>query len=258
MQFFHQYHETAQIIHNRRILFEPHLHREIEIIALYDGRATLTVDGQSYEMEAGDFLLVAPYCIHSYTADEDVEVGKFIFAPDLLAEMERVFDDRYPLCPIIRRGQAETAGLHHLSEEILEKYMQVSPPMQKAYLTLLTGKLLDLCELRKRPVQNTDTMEQVFDYCRRHFREKLTRRTVAQALHISESHLSHLFCCKLKINFCQYLNNLRINEACRLLTQTDKSVIDIGEESGFSSLRSFNRVFVKHCGVTPSAYRKRT
>ncbi|MBQ9860305.1 MAG: helix-turn-helix transcriptional regulator [Clostridia bacterium] len=258
MRFFHQYHETAQVLHNRRILFEPHLHSEVEIIALYDGHATLTVDGQNYQMEAGDFLLVAPYCIHSYTTDEDVEVGKFIFAPDLLAEMGRVFDDRYPNCPVISRQQAEKAGLHRLSREILENYRQVSPPMQRAYLTLLTGKLLNLCQLRERPMQTRDTMEQVFSYCREHFREKLTRQTVAQALHISESHLSHLFCCKLKINFCHYINTLRINEACRLLTETDKSVIDIGEESGFSSLRSFNRVFIKHCGVTPTAYRKRT
>jgi len=255
MRFFHQYHNATQIIHNRQIVFPPHLHREIEIIVLYTGCFTLTVNGKDYRMEAGDFLLIDPYAIHSYATEEDVDVGKFIFSPEQVPGLGRMFDEGQITHPIIPRRQAEETGLLPLSREILERYEHASPLVQKGYLLLLTGKLLELCQLEKHTAQQ-DLPQRVFAFCRENFQRRLTQNEVARALGISESHLSHLFCCKLKINFCQYINNLRINEACRLLAESDKSVIDIGEESGFSSLRSFNRVFQQHCGMTPTAYRK--
>ncbi len=254
MHFFHQYHNTTQIIHNQQILYEPHLHYEIEIIALYKGSAILTVDGNELRMEAGDFLLVFPNTIHSYTTQSNVEVGKFIFSPEALPELKTVFSSMQPRNPVISGRAAK--DLLALSKEILYTYQQSSPPVQKAYLLLLTGKLLDLCEPEKRQQGSRDMIGQVLDYCRTHYSTRLTQRDVAQALHISESHLSHIFCCKMKINFCSYINILRINEACKILAESDKSIIDIAEESGFSSLRSFNRAFLRHRGMTPTEYRK--
>jgi AraC-like DNA-binding protein len=60
---------------------------------------------------------------------------------------------------------------------------------------------------------------------------------------------------RIKINFCSYINILRVNEACSLLQQSDKSIIEIAEESGFSSLRTFNRAFLRHVGISPREYR---
>ena len=44
--------------------------------------------------------------------------------------------------------------------------------------------------------------------------------------------------------------------ACRYLSQTEQSVTEISEAVGFSTLRTFNRAFLRHAGATPSAYRK--
>ena len=81
MNYLHQHHDGPQILHNQKIHFELHLHSEVEIIALYKGSASLSVDGKSYRMGAGDFLIVFPESLHSYAAEADVDVGKFIFSP---------------------------------------------------------------------------------------------------------------------------------------------------------------------------------
>ena len=194
--------------------------------------------------------------MHSYQAQEEVEVGKFIFPPDTLSELKGALLNHTPCCPVIGRETAEKNDLIRLSREILSQYPDSSATVQRAYLLLLCGKLMEQVRLEPRR-GGSDLMSQVFAYCQENFRRRITQKEVAQALHISESHLSHLFGGRLRINFCQYVNTLRINEAGRLLRQTDLGVLEIAGESGFSSLRSFNRAFAAQHGMSPREYRRR-
>ena len=255
MKFFHQYHTSPQIIHNNKINFEPHLHEAIEIIALFNGQTALSVDGESYTMSAGDFLIIFPNTVHSFYCDGEVDVGKFIFSVQAVPNLASLFDGSRPKCPIIKASDAASKGLDALSKEILECYSASSPSVKSAYLFLLSAKLLELCELRHRE-RSDDIVQQVFDYCQKNYRQSITQADVARALHISGSYLSHIFMYKLKINFCSYINILRINRACALLSQTKKSITEVADESGFSSLRTFNRAFARFVGTTPKDYRK--
>lgn len=252
MNFFHEYHREPRIIHNQRIRFDPHLHYEIEIIALFRGKVSLTLGGKDYLMNEGDLLIVFPNTVHSYTTEENVDVGKFIFSPDTLPELGEIFKKKAPMSPIIS-GSTE---LQELSKEILLSFEKSSPTVKKAYLLLLTGKLLEKCELESREDFDGDTLNSILDYCQKNYRVGIKQKDVASFLHISESYLSHIFSAKMEMNFCRYINILRVGEACRLLTESDKSITEIAYECGFSSLRSFNRAFSDCKGVTPRQYRK--
>ena len=61
---------------------------------------------------------------------------------------------------------------------------------------------------------------------------------------------------KLKMGFNDYINSLRISNACKQLLKTDASVTEISESVGFNTLRTFNRAFMKQMGMTPSEYRR--
>jgi len=56
--------------------------------------------------------------------------------------------------------------------------------------------------------------------------------------------------------FKQYLNRLRLEEAKRLLTQTDLQVSDIAYKVGYGNISHFNRVFKDHLGISPNDFRK--
>ena len=62
---------------------------------------------------------------------------------------------------------------------------------------------------------------------------------------------------KLGLRFNDYVNSLRISEACRYLVHTDHSITEISEIVGFNTLRTFNRAFMKQLGISPSEYRKK-
>ena len=54
----------------------------------------------------------------------------------------------------------------------------------------------------------------------------------------------------------EYRDSMRLREAEKMLVQTDKKIIDVAYEVGFSNVSSFNRFFKTHIGKTPSEYRK--
>lgn len=100
------------------------------------------------------------------------------------------------------------------------------------------------------------TLQSVVSYCARNFNRELSLDVLEEELHISKYYISHLFSDRLGIRFNDYVNSLRVSDACRLLRQTDASITEISELVGFGTLRTFNRAFIKHTGVSPSAYRR--
>ena len=62
---------------------------------------------------------------------------------------------------------------------------------------------------------------------------------------------------KLNQNFNEYINNLRIAEACNLLRETNIKIADISEDVGFGTIRSFNRAFKQITGISPAVYREK-
>jgi AraC-like DNA-binding protein len=60
---------------------------------------------------------------------------------------------------------------------------------------------------------------------------------------------------KLGMGFNDYINSIRISNACRLLTESNAPISEISEEVGFNTVRTFNRAFVKHIGSSPREYR---
>lgn len=255
MNYFHQYHTEPQIIHNQKICFAPHLHDEVEIITLFRGSASLMADGFNYTLSAGDLIIIFPNVVHSYTLENNVDVGKFIFSPDEIPYLNPILEHKLPKTPVIKHDKVSGTNLDSLSREILTSYKSSSTPVQKAYLLLLTGKLLELCEFEERKDMNDNIVIQIFDYCKRNFRSDITLADVADALFVSKSYISHIFCCKLKINFRTYINIIRINEATSLMRQEKITVTEAAHRSGFGSIRTFNRAFLKYMGITPKEYK---
>lgn len=80
--------------------------------------------------------------------------------------------------------------------------------------------------------------------------------TPRPSLNISKSYVSQVFNNTLKISFSECINQLRINEAISLIDSGEPSLSKIAFESGFNSIRSFNRNFYDFTGSTPGDYMK--
>lgn len=252
---FHQYNKEPQIIKNSRINFEPHFHNDVEIIAMLSGTAYAIVDGKQYTLESGDFIIVFPDIIHSYRTDNPVEVEKFIFDPILLTELNNIFEKTIPKTPLIRKSELYNSGIPLLAEEIISNYHNSSRAVKSGYLILLTGKLIELCSLLPRDNTTIGAVNQILVFCRNNYKNQITIEKISSELFLSKSYISHIFSDKLKIGFRDYINILRINEAERLLNESELSITDISELCGFGSIRSFNRAFYKYHNIPPKKFR---
>ncbi|MBO5570446.1 MAG: helix-turn-helix domain-containing protein [Clostridia bacterium] len=94
-------------------------------------------------------------------------------------------------------------------------------------------------------------------YIREHFREEsLTLSDAAAYAGLSVSHFSYAFKRKTGQGFTHYLTQLRLEEAQRLLRQTDESVSGISERVGYANVNYFSAVFHRQVGCTPKEYRE--
>jgi AraC-like DNA-binding protein len=73
---------------------------------------------------------------------------------------------------------------------------------------------------------------------------------------MTPSAFCHYFKKYTRKTFTQYVNEVRIGYACKLLIETDLNVSEIGYQSGYNSLSRFNKCFKLHRGKTPLGYRK--
>jgi two-component system response regulator YesN len=95
-------------------------------------------------------------------------------------------------------------------------------------------------------------------YIEEKFRERLTLEMVASKVFMNPKYFSHVFKKEMDISFTEYVINLKIQYACRLLETTNYPAYRISLECGFSDPSYFNRVFCAKMNMTPNTYRKCT
>lgn len=99
-------------------------------------------------------------------------------------------------------------------------------------------------------------IDEAIKYIKEHYREKLTLDLVASKVFVNPKYFSHVFKKEMGISFTDYVVNLKIQYACKLLETTNYQAYRISMECGFSDPSYFNRVFYAQMNMTPQIYRK--
>jgi len=100
-----------------------------------------------------------------------------------------------------------------------------------------------------------DIINRVEAYIREHFRENINRDDVAAIAYITPNYLSKQFRSKKGMNLREYINQIRIDEAKRLLLTTNLSVSEVAGLSGYENISYFSTVFRKQTGMSPVDWR---
>jgi AraC-like DNA-binding protein len=105
--------------------------------------------------------------------------------------------------------------------------------------------------------KTTDKREMVMNYIFGNFRDDISMNDLAAKLNMSISAFAHFIRKKTGKTFTELINDLRIGYACKLLTETNKSVSEVAFECGYNNLSYFNRRFKLNKGTGPKEYRRR-
>lgn len=101
-----------------------------------------------------------------------------------------------------------------------------------------------------------DFIKESIKYIKEHFRERLTLEMVASKVFMNPKYFSHVFKKEMRVSFTEFIIQLRIQYACRLLETTNYPAYRISSECGFSDPSYFNRVFCSRMNMTPKTYRR--
>lgn len=107
----------------------------------------------------------------------------------------------------------------------------------------------------KELADSDDIIARVEAYIQAHFRENINREDVAAIAYITPNYLSKQFRNKKGMNLREYINQIRIEEAKRLLLTTNLSVSEVAGLSGYENISYFSTVFRKHTGMSPIDWR---
>ena len=128
--------------------------------------------------------------------------------------------------------------------------------LNHAFTQIILARCLPLLTLRERTdLKDHDIVYQTAVYISAHYKENITLSGMAQALGISQFALSRVFSGVFHQNFNHYLNDVRLEHAAAMLTDSDESVTEIYLDCGFQSQATFNRVFQARYHMTPRQYR---
>ncbi len=238
----------------------PHLHRDLEIICLLEGEAAVYVDSVRFVMHAGDLFLSFPNQIHYYedlTAERHVGI---IFKPDILPELTDILQMGVPQAPVVADAMGEES-VRCLIELLMKTHdTDVTPhtaELQRGCLLALCALLVPRMNVVKMPIGDSESLRAIVAFCSRNYAEDLSLAVLEEKLHLNRFYISHLFSGRLHLRFNDYINSLRISEACRYLLNSDYSITEISSLVGFNTPRTFNRTFMKQTGISPTEYRKR-
>lgn len=101
-----------------------------------------------------------------------------------------------------------------------------------------------------------NVMDEVLYYIHHNYKENLKLENIAPLFGYSSSYLGKVFSKKLGINFNSYVDQVRIDEAKKLLSQEALKVYEIAEQVGYSNVDYFHKKFKKYEGTSPAEYRK--
>ena len=106
------------------------------------------------------------------------------------------------------------------------------------------------------PATADEQLQAIQRYIYDHYRQPLSLSQVAQHFHFSYNYLSSLFSTSFQMTFTEYVNQVRLEEAKRLLLHSDLNLSEIADACGYTDLSYFSKLFKKHSGSSPSKYRK--
>ena len=244
-----------------RLQCMPHLHRELEVVCMLGGESVAYADSTRCVLSPGDVFLAFPNQIHSYETYTDERFILFILRPDLMPELMDTFNVGLPESPVIKGLLLDpnARNLLDLLTDACGKKKNGTPyvnSLRRGYLLAFFSELLSHMSIKRLPVGDSGALRDIVSFCAQNYAENLSLSMLEEHLHLNKYYISHLFSGKLGIRFNDYINSLRISEACKLLSNSDISVTEISERVGFNTLRTFNRAFIKQIGVSPSEYRR--
>lgn len=253
-----------------------HFHAAFEITHILSSYGRRFVGNTVDTFEPGDLIFLGSDVAHMYYNDP-----KESLSPTWAHAHVVQFEEKYLGKKLL--SSPDLSGVVQLlerSQSGLRFFGDTRRDAAKVMKVLLTAKgpkrlhlFIDLMEIlsdsdefeelnaNNSPIKlnNPDTESQfnkVCEFINQNFSSNFSQSTIAETIDMTSSAFSRFFRKTSGKPFVQFINEVRLEHACRLLRETDISVMEIGYQCGFGNLSNFNRRFKNKLNMTPLKYRQ--
>ncbi len=221
------------------------------------GKGKYTVNGNTYELKAGDIFIIKPSQLVTYTADKD-DPWEYYWVGYNGTYAQKITSN----LPFSDNSLSYSPSSFIICKNLIYQIYSNSGNTVNNSYAMMGNLYLLFSELSKESAEiisdNNDIQSSyVIDaikYIQFNYSLDINVNDIAAAVGISRSHLYRVFIANLNQSPIDYLTEYRINEACSLIQNTHLSISEIATSVGFFDQFYFSRVFKKIKNVPPSKY----
>lgn len=246
-----------------------HWHEEMEVIAVKKGSGMVTVDRETYPVQAGGLVVVFPGQLHGIGPGE-MEYENIIFQPSMLMTGGNDSCTLRYLRPVAEQALARPLLVEEGSQsweefrEWVSRLDRVSDRREEGWQLAIKGLLFYLLALiarredfqpEARPGKSRERIKSLLAYLEEHYGEEVSVEQAAALCYYSKSHFMKYFKQYMGIPFTSYVNDLRLARAAEQLLATEDKVTEVARRCGFGNISYFNRQFHRKYSMTPRQFR---
>ncbi len=254
-----------------------HFHTEYQLFIVLKGRGTRFIGDHTTSFREGDMVLTGPNLPHLWKSDKIYEDPKneleshgiVIYFPDNFLNESvfslEEFEGIARMLKLSERGIEVTGETNTIVKKMMIDLLSLKGANSLIQLLTILEVLVDCpdCKLiadvgyiNTNKESEKDRMGQVYEYVMQNFHGKVTLEEAAQRSNLSVSAFSRYFKSRVNKSFTDFLTEVRISHACKLLHESDLNISEISYECGFFTLSNFNKLFKERMKKTPMEYRK--
>jgi len=252
-----------------------HYHEEYELHLIKESSGKVFVGDYIGNFSANSLILVGPNLPHNWISDinkgEQITLRDCVinFSQETVDNLAKVFPEAVELAPFWQRAKH---GIEFDLGDQVDTVVGLIDQISKAHgfnrLSLFLSVLSILSSISHYRVLSSnnyvpikderylESLNKVITYIMDNYDEQISQEEVGQYIQMNPSYFSKFFKKATGIRFVEFVNGLRINKACELLTHTNIPITEICFSVGFNNIANFNRRFIDFKQMRPSEYRK--
>ncbi len=262
---------SAFVRRERQFPFQWHCHREYELTLITAGRGRRFVGDHIADFREGDLILIGPLLPHTWRSETSHAARRRAivvqFQEDFLGTALQECTELINIQKLLCRSRL---GLQFHGRHRAKAAKQLEPLIKMRgarklteFVSILDGlaKNQEVSQLASEayavPSQKFTSrrMAGVLEAIHQNYQQRLWQTDLARSVGLSNAAFTRNFRQATGTTLIDYINDLRIGHACRMLAESTDLITDICFESGFTNLSNFNRCFLRRRGMTPSQFR---
>lgn len=259
----------------------PHKHTFIEIVYVISGRATHEANEKRYQVKKGDLVVVNCETVHAFYPEKNekdpFQAYDLMFIPDFFdvsttsSDLYSILSSSflfYSVCqdeligPDLHCSNLSFIEINNTFSKIYTEYHQ----RKRGYLALIRAYIIELIiqifrglETNSKYISNRQIriVNATLEYLHENYKSPINIDALAENTFFSKEYLGRIFKNVTGQTVTSVLQKIRIDEACALLTSTDRIISDVAQSCGFNDIKFFYSTFRKFTGLTPGEYRQK-